>query len=176
MCRYCFCFIASEPFIIFERDIEWNNYMAPITWSFTETIRNKILSELGLNYGKSADFSDLVKRRIIVIRGYRNDGTFTDNALTDYTSVTGYWFRKDGTVANYGNGVVCCEFRSDDSGNIEYDKGSIAIHPSNVKNEDAQYCFYLLFSYGDKHVVLKWILNVSAINEWQVVKNSFIAG
>lgn len=118
-------FVATEPFITFSYNREWNNYIDSISWSFSESIRSAILSELGLQGVVKDDITDLVKQRVIVINSFKSDGKYTDNVLNDHTSATGYWFKKDGRISNYGDGVLCCEFRNDDLGNIEYDKGSI---------------------------------------------------
>lgn len=162
--------IAVEPFMTFEYRKEWDNYMEPINWSFTDEVCTKILSELGLNGVMNNNFADLVNRKILIIKGFNVNGTYTSNLLYDGTSVNGYWFRENGIVANYGDAHMCCEFRTDDLGNVMYDKGSIYLHPSNIKNQDAQYCSYYIFSCGDKQVVLKWVLNVEAYNDLRIVK------
>ena len=143
--------VGIIPDFTYSAELEWNASWETCSWAMTAEDEMAVLATLGLDgdYNWEDALVTAVEDGAVIVKGFKADGTLTENVTTDHTGNTGYWFAADGTVSTYGNGVICAD-------NFLYNSGTICLMSSLTEAGNTYFGYYVYTSaYSDAQVIVK---------------------
>ena len=141
-------FEAPEPDFTYSAELVYNSTWKTTSWEMTEEDELTILAMLGLDSDYST-IPEAVEEGAIVVKGFKEDGTLSDNVMTDKTGNSGYWFAANGTISTYGSGLMCAD-------NMAFNGSTMCILADKTEAGNTYIGYYVYTAEGaDTDVIVK---------------------